>query len=71
MLLYCIMKVIPVDVDEIICEHIEAWLHHQREANPFSHLIERLYLKACPELKKFPQVACSRDGMCNAVNLRH
>lgn len=34
------MKTIPVDVDEIICEYKETWLHHQFEAKPFMHLIE-------------------------------
>ena len=35
MLLYCILMKIPVDIGEIICEHIDAWLLNSKEAlNP-------------------------------------
>uniref|UniRef100_A0A9I9E1S3 Putative plant transposon protein domain-containing protein n=1 Tax=Cucumis melo TaxID=3656 RepID=A0A9I9E1S3_CUCME len=65
MLLYCIMEEIPVDVDEIICDHIKAWVQHPRGAKPFPHLIERLCLRSCSELEQSPQIACVQDGMCN------
>ncbi|KAA0032726.1 drebrin-like [Cucumis melo var. makuwa] len=55
-LIYCIMEELPVNVGEIICEHIFAWVKHPQGSRPFPHLIEKLCLKACPSLEKLPQV---------------
>ncbi|KAA0057652.1 hypothetical protein E5676_scaffold416G00290 [Cucumis melo var. makuwa] len=48
MLVYCIMEHLLVNIVEIISEHIIAWVKHPRRTRPFSHLIEKLCLKACP-----------------------
>lgn len=58
-----------MNVGEIICEHVEAWLQHPIGVKRFLHLIERLYLKACSKLEKSPQVVCTRDVMFHTTNL--
>ncbi|TYK02168.1 protein MNN4-like [Cucumis melo var. makuwa] len=56
MLIYCIIEEIPVNIGEIISEHIIAWVKHPRRARSFSHQIDKLCLKACLTLDKLPQV---------------
>ena len=63
MLMYCIMMEILVNVGEIICEHLTAWVKYPREEKPFPRRIEQLCIKACPELEKSSQVQVS-NGVC-------
>ncbi|KAA0067128.1 hypothetical protein E5676_scaffold598G00290 [Cucumis melo var. makuwa] len=50
-------KEIPIDIGEIICEHIHAWVKHPRGARPFLHLIEELCFQAMLEWKKHLRTA--------------
>ncbi|TYJ96034.1 hypothetical protein E5676_scaffold2612G00500 [Cucumis melo var. makuwa] len=45
MLLYCIMMEIPVNVGEIIYNHLTTWVKHPHGAKPFLCLIEQLCIK--------------------------
>ncbi|KAA0039027.1 protein MNN4-like [Cucumis melo var. makuwa] len=68
MLLYCIMMEILVNVGEIICEHVTAWVKHPHGSKFFPCLIEQLCIKACLELEKSLQVQES-DGVCSRPTL--
>ncbi|KAA0041933.1 hypothetical protein E5676_scaffold306G001360 [Cucumis melo var. makuwa] len=70
MLVYCIMEEIPMNIGEIISEHIIAWVKHLHGARPFSYLIEKFYLKACLALNQLPQVEV-KDGVWPVATLHH
>lgn len=42
-----------------------ARIKHPGGVKHFLHFIEKLYIKAYPELEKFPQIAV-KDGICTA-----
>lgn len=65
---YCIMMEILVNVGKIICKHLTTWIRHLRVAKPFPHLIKQFFIKACPQLKKSPQVEV-KDEVCTALSL--
>lgn len=64
------MEELPVNIGEIICEHILTWVKHPHGARPFLLLIEKLCLKACLALEKLPQVKV-KDGVCTTLTFRH